>query len=71
MITVRNQGTNNATNVILRETLPANTTYIGLPGPAWTDTGGGVYTYSLGVVASGAITTTQFWVQINVAPHPA
>jgi len=71
VITVRNQGTNNAANVILREVLPANTTSINLPGSGWVDTGGGVYTYSLGVLASSAITTAQFWVQINPALPPS
>jgi uncharacterized repeat protein (TIGR01451 family) len=65
LITVRNDGANDATHAILRETLPAHTSAINLTGSGWTDAGGGVYTYSLGVVPSGVITTTQFWVQID------
>jgi uncharacterized repeat protein (TIGR01451 family) len=65
LITVRNDGANDATHVILRETLPAHTSAINLSGSGWTDTGSGVYTYSLGVVPSGVITTARFWVQID------
>ncbi|GAB4533647.1 MAG: hypothetical protein Kow0063_15900 [Anaerolineae bacterium] len=62
-ITVRNLGANDATNVVLRENLPPNTSFIGPSG--WTALGGGVYTYDLGVVASGDTATALFSVQID------
>jgi len=65
VITVRNLGANEATDVILREVVPAHTTAINLPGSGWTDAGGGAYTYDLGLVPTSAITTVEFWVQID------
>jgi uncharacterized repeat protein (TIGR01451 family) len=70
-IAVSNLGANSAGNVILREMLPANTTFIGLPGSGWTDIGGGVYTYSLGTVPSGATSMAVFGVQINPGLGPS
>jgi uncharacterized repeat protein (TIGR01451 family) len=70
-ITVSNMGASSASNVVLRETLPANTTFIGLPGSGWTDAGGGVYTYSLGTVPSGATSLAVFGVQINPGLGPS
>jgi uncharacterized repeat protein (TIGR01451 family) len=67
-ITVRNQGANDATNVTLQEIVPDNTAFIGPTG--WTAVGGGIYTYDLGIVPSGAISSALFSVQIdpNLAP---
>jgi uncharacterized repeat protein (TIGR01451 family) len=70
-ITVQNLGANDATNVVLREVLPANTSVVNLPGSGWTDAGGGIYTYDLGVVPSGAVATAQFWVQIDPNLQPS
>jgi uncharacterized repeat protein (TIGR01451 family) len=70
-ITVQNQGANDASNAILEEILPANTTAINPPGSGWADAGGGVYTYSLGIVPSSGITTAQFSVQIDPSLAPS
>lgn len=70
-ISVQNLGTNNAANVVLTETVPANTTAVNPPGSGWTLVSGGVYTYNLGIVASGAITTVPFWVQVDPVLGPS
>jgi uncharacterized repeat protein (TIGR01451 family) len=69
-ITIQNLGVNDASNGILQEALPANTTPINPPGSGWMDAGAGIYTYSLGTVTSSTIRTVPFWVQIdpNLAP---
>jgi uncharacterized repeat protein (TIGR01451 family) len=69
-ITIQNLGVNDASNGVLQEALPANTTPINLPGSGWMDAGAGIYTYSLGSVTSSTIRTVPFWVQIdpNLAP---
>jgi uncharacterized repeat protein (TIGR01451 family) len=67
-ITVRNLGANDATSVVLRESLPANTIFV---GPSdWTEVGTGVYTYDLDVIPSGGSANAWFSVQIdpNLAP---
>jgi uncharacterized repeat protein (TIGR01451 family) len=43
-----NNGTGSAYNVVLTETVPANSTYAS--GPVWTFVGGNVYTYSIPVI---------------------
>jgi uncharacterized repeat protein (TIGR01451 family) len=67
-IAVQNLGANDATNVVLQETLPAHTIFIGPSG--WTDLGGGTYTYDVGVVQGGTSSDVLFSVQIdpNLAP---
>jgi uncharacterized repeat protein (TIGR01451 family) len=68
-ITVRNQGANDATNAVLREVLPANTSFIGPIG--WTEVGVGVYIYDLGVVPVGAASNALFSVQIDPDLSPS
>lgn len=51
-------------NVVLTETLPANTTFVGPPG--WTLVGGNTYVKSVGLVQVGTITSTQFVVRVDL-----
>ena len=57
-----NTGTQDAANVVLTETLPANTSYTGV---GWNPAAPGVYTQSLGVLAAGASGQVEFAVTVN------
>jgi uncharacterized repeat protein (TIGR01451 family) len=64
---VANAGGSTAMNVILTETLSANTSFVG-PG-GWTSAGGTVYTRSLGSIIGGDSTNVQFIVLVSdIAP---
>ena len=56
-----NTGSRAATNVVLTETLPANTGYI---GSGWSWLGGSTYVQTVGTVAAGASGTRSFVVQV-------
>jgi uncharacterized repeat protein (TIGR01451 family) len=64
---VANVGGSTAMNVILTESLSANTSFVG-PG-GWTSAGGTVYTRSLGSIIGGDSTNVQFIVLVSdIAP---
>jgi uncharacterized repeat protein (TIGR01451 family) len=64
---VANVGGSTAMNVILTESLSANTSFVG-PG-GWTSAGGTVYTRSLGSIIGGDSTNVQFIVHVSdIAP---
>ena len=63
-----NAGTTTATNVVITETLPANTTFV---GPLyWTHLGGSTYVYTLTTLAAGDGGNLDFRVRID-NPFPA
>ncbi len=62
-LAVTNSGTYTATNVVITETLPLYTSFVGPAG--WTNQSGGVYTYAVGDLAAGASTTVPFIVHVN------
>jgi len=63
---VTNNGPSTATTVTLAETLPANTTFVSLGGPAgWTCTTTAPYSCSNPSFASGAPATISFVVKVN------
>jgi uncharacterized repeat protein (TIGR01451 family) len=57
-----NEGIGAATGVVLTETLPENTSYV---GGGWTHAGGQLYTLDVGTVAPGAGGQAQFIVQVH------
>lgn len=61
--TFGNSGQLTATNVIITDTIPANTLYIG--GPAWTNRGNGVFTYNAGMLAPGQSGSIAFTIFIS------
>jgi len=64
--TVKNAGPAKATTVVLTETLPANTTFSSLSGPAgWTCTSTSPYTCSIASMASGTTANFTFTVTVN------
>ncbi|RME46626.1 MAG: DUF11 domain-containing protein, partial [Caldilineae bacterium] len=53
-ISVVNMGSDPATNVVISETIPTNTTFVGPVGAnGWFAAGGRVYTYAVGTLAPG------------------
>jgi fimbrial isopeptide formation D2 family protein/uncharacterized repeat protein (TIGR01451 family) len=64
-LAVTNSGTYTATNVVITETLPLYTSFVGPAG--WIDQGSRVYTYAVGDLAAGANTTVPFIVHVNGA----
>jgi len=61
-----NAGLGEVTGVVLTETLPAYTTYV---GGGWTAAGGETYTRSIGTVAAGAGGVVTFVVEVESAPE--
>jgi uncharacterized repeat protein (TIGR01451 family) len=57
-----NEGIGAATGVVLTETLPENTSYV---GGGWTPAGGQQYTLDVGTVAPGAGDQVQFIARVN------
>ncbi|MEM7031208.1 MAG: hypothetical protein AAF629_16720, partial [Chloroflexota bacterium] len=64
-INVVNIGVFTATNVVLTETLPTNTIFVGPAG--WTHAGGAIYTYNVGDLAPLSGTSVDFIVQVDPA----
>lgn len=62
-INYTNTGNQDAGGVVLTETLPANTSYVGY---AWTSLGGGLYRYTAPSVAAGASGSITFVVQVSL-----
>ena len=62
-ITYQNVGSRPAPGVVIRDYLPAHTTYAG--GSEWTLAGGGVYTRSVGDVPAHAGGSVQFLVRVD------
>lgn len=63
-----NAGTISATNVVITETLPANTTFL---GPSyWTNVGGNMYIYTVTTLAPSTGGNLDFRVQVD-SPFPA
>jgi uncharacterized repeat protein (TIGR01451 family) len=60
-----NLGRRPATGVVLTETLPAYTTYVGY---GWTPVGGNTYTYEVGPLDVGQGGWREFWVQVGLVP---
>jgi uncharacterized repeat protein (TIGR01451 family) len=66
--TVANGGPASATTVVLTETLPANTTFVSLTGPAgWACTSVSPFTCSIGTLAANATANFTFVVKVNTA----
>jgi len=66
--TVANGGPASATTVVLTETLPANTTFVSLTGPAgWACTSVSPFTCSIATLAANATANFTFVVQVNNA----
>jgi uncharacterized repeat protein (TIGR01451 family) len=64
--TVNNAGPASATTVTVTETLPANTTFVSLSGPAgWTCTSAAPYTCTIGTLATSAPASFTFVVKVN------
>jgi uncharacterized repeat protein (TIGR01451 family) len=64
--TVANGGPASATTITLTETLPANTTFVSLTGPAgWTCTPAAPYTCTIGTLAANATANFTFVVQVT------
>ncbi len=61
-IVAMNAGPYTATHVVLTETLPLHTSYVGF---GWRHVGGRTYTMTLGTLAPSAYTNTIFVIQIN------
>ena len=62
-INVVNIGAFSATNTVLTETLPTNTSFVGPAG--WVDVGGGQYTYSVGDLGSFGGDSVLFIVRVD------
>ncbi len=62
-ISVNNLGGLTANNVVLTETLPTSTTFVGPAG--WSPVGTNTYTYNIGSLASGSGRVVSFTVQVN------
>ncbi len=63
---VNNAGPASATTVTVTETLPANTTFVSLSGPAgWACTSTAPYTCSIGTLAANSPASFAFVVQVN------
>jgi uncharacterized repeat protein (TIGR01451 family) len=60
-----NTGLATATEVVLTETLPEHTSYVGY---GWTAAGGGVYTRSVGTLAAGTGNVAHFVVRVDTKP---
>jgi uncharacterized repeat protein (TIGR01451 family) len=60
-----NKGFGSASEVVLTETVPYSTTYV---GGGWTPVGGGIYTRSVGPLVPGAGGAFDFVVQVDAAP---
>jgi uncharacterized repeat protein (TIGR01451 family) len=66
--TVANGGPASASTVVLTETLPANTTFVSLTGPAgWACTSVSPFTCSIGTLAANATANFTFVVKVNNA----
>jgi uncharacterized repeat protein (TIGR01451 family) len=66
--TVANGGPASATTVVLTETLPANTTFVSLSGPAgWACTSVAPFTCSIATLAASANASFTFVVKVNTA----
>src|SRR5437764_86155 len=63
-INYTNHGNQNATGVLLTETLPAGTTFVG-GNIAWVHGSGSTYTAALGGLASGASGSATFLVTVK------
>ena len=61
-ITYLNLGRRPAAGVVLTETLPAGTSYV---GHGWTHAGGSTYTRPVGDVAVGSGGQLNFWVRVD------
>ena len=64
-ITYLNMGRTPATGVVLTETLPENTSYVGY---GWTHVGGRTYTYQVGDLDVREGGQRNFWVQVEPVP---
>jgi uncharacterized repeat protein (TIGR01451 family) len=65
-LNVSNIGTQEATNVLVTETLPVGTTFNpAFSDPAWTSLGGGVYQYAIASLTAGAGFNINFSVLID------
>ena len=65
-LTAANNGTQDATGVVLTETLPAGTTFDSSnSSPGWSDLGGGQYEFMIGNLAAGSATPVLFAVTVN------
>ncbi|RPI58191.1 MAG: DUF11 domain-containing protein [Chloroflexi bacterium] len=62
-ITYLNLGRRPAGGVVLTETLPAHTTYVGY---GWTHAGGDTYVYPVGDLAVGSGGQLNFWVRVDL-----
>ncbi len=60
-----NAGLATATHVVLTETLPAHTSYVGY---GWTPVGGGIYTRAVGTLAPGMGDVAHFVVRVDSTP---
>ena len=70
-ISVVNMGTDLATNVVISETIPLSTTFVGPTGPnGWFAAGGRVYTYFVGalVPGGGTVVRLQLRADYNLPP---
>src|SRR5207249_2602164 len=62
-ISYSNTGTASATNAVIRDTLPANTTFVSASAPG--ALAGGIVTWNLGAVSAGAGGSVQLVVKVN------
>lgn len=67
-ITASNPGDVTATDILLTEELPANTTFVPEESSAWVDSGEGVYTLSIDALEPQGSTVAAFTVQVDVSP---
>ena len=67
-LTAANNGTQDATGVVITETLPAGTTFDSSNSSlGWTDIGGGEFEFTVGNLAAGSSTQVLFAVVVNTA----
>src|SRR5690606_424427 len=66
VINYSNDGNQAADNVVITETVPANTSFnAGASTAGWVDQGGGVYTFAISSVAAGASGSVTFAVTVD------